>query len=1070
MGVRVESNAEPLPGYRLIERLGGGGFGEVWKAEAPGGMFKAIKFVYGDLEAADEEGARAGQEFKALKRVITVRHPFILSVERFDIIDGQLIIVTELADRTLWDRFRECRVQGLPGIPREELHRYLDDTAEALDLMNTEHQLQHLDIKPQNLFLVHNHVKVADFGLVKDLEGMLASVTGGVTPVYAAPETFEGKVSRFSDQYSLAIVYQELLTGQRPYSGTTLRQLVMQHCQGTPDLKSLPKDDQPIILRALAKHHEDRFPSCRALVQALHNAGQTQVTPAALVRQPVPVERGSKESASDGEKTQSNQARTAQTAPAAAPTGSEPAPAAIADKSAEPAATPRKSGRVSLKEKIGADKAPAAQAEREPAASTKGQALLVPTVVLGLGTLGLATLRQLRKETFDSFGLPEVFPSLRMLYIDTDPQVALCATRGRDQVALRTNEVLVARLHRPSHYIRPRGGNSGLERWFPAKMVYRMPRQQTACGVRVLGRLAFADSFKSIGRRLEDELQACCAKQALDKVARETGLTPRSAVPRVYIVTSLAGGTGSGMFIDLAYLARQKLKQLGHEEAEVVGLCFLPPAQKDARRTPELANTFAALTELNHFSAKHTVFTAQYELGEVRDNAPQFTWKGPPLDRCLFFTLPEAPEATLTDEAFGGLTLTAGLAKLTSNAARLIFEDCTSALGRAADEIRHQGESATQHQSTQGLGPGARSVRGPLYQTAGLYRLVWPRRQLLDQAAYIVCRRVVERWMSKNAKPLAEAVKEWANEQWEQNGFTADQLIARYQQACEAALGQAPESAFQAIHQPVATALAPRTSKASEAIPNFAVVMDAMEKLEQLVGVPEECRPQTPVGEPNNYQPGSLETILQETGEKVVDQFEQKLAELAVCLIEDPNYRLAGAEEALRQMRRHVEKALEAHEQLALELQHRATALYQRIHALTETPGQSTHSSTWKPPFAKRGPGGTAAVIGELVELLKAYPKCSYQGLVMQRITALYVSLRGLLSDQLREVDFCRARLQDLAAVFTEANVKIGPKQAPARAATCLPTAANRWMRRSSNWNAVSAPRSWWSSTSACKP
>ena len=173
MAVRIEPNAEPIPGYRLIERLGGGGFGEVWKAEAPGGLHKAIKFVFGDLQAADDDdGARAEQELKALSRVKTVRHPYILSLERFDIIDGQLIIVMELADRTLWDRFKECRSQGLPGIPRDELLGYMEETAEALDLMNTQYQLQHLDIKPQNLFLVYNHVKVADFGLVKDLEGM----------------------------------------------------------------------------------------------------------------------------------------------------------------------------------------------------------------------------------------------------------------------------------------------------------------------------------------------------------------------------------------------------------------------------------------------------------------------------------------------------------------------------------------------------------------------------------------------------------------------------------------------------------------------------------------------------------------------------------------------------------------------------------------------------------------------------------------------------------------------------------------------------------------------------------
>src|SRR6187549_497755 len=151
MPVRIEPHAEPIPGYKLIERLGGGGFGEVWKAEAPGGLFKAIKFVYGDLQAADSaDGARAEQELKAMSRVKTVHHPYILSLERFDIIDGQLIIVMELADRTLWDRYKEARSQGNPGIPREELLSYVQETAEALDLMNIQFQLQHLDIKPQN--------------------------------------------------------------------------------------------------------------------------------------------------------------------------------------------------------------------------------------------------------------------------------------------------------------------------------------------------------------------------------------------------------------------------------------------------------------------------------------------------------------------------------------------------------------------------------------------------------------------------------------------------------------------------------------------------------------------------------------------------------------------------------------------------------------------------------------------------------------------------------------------------------------------------------------------------------
>src|SRR3984957_16005126 len=125
-------------------------------------------------------------------------------MDRIDVVEGELVIVMELADKSLYDTFQECIQAGLVGIPRDNLLRYIRDAAEALDHMNEKHGLQHLDIKARNLFLVSERVKVADFGLVKHLERTGASgLLNGVTPLYAAPEMFSGTISDRTDQYSL---------------------------------------------------------------------------------------------------------------------------------------------------------------------------------------------------------------------------------------------------------------------------------------------------------------------------------------------------------------------------------------------------------------------------------------------------------------------------------------------------------------------------------------------------------------------------------------------------------------------------------------------------------------------------------------------------------------------------------------------------------------------------------------------------------------------------------------------------------------------------------------------------
>src|SRR5947207_1590202 len=126
MAIWIAPGAEPIPGYRLLERLGGGGYGEVWKAEAPGGLLKAIKMVHGDLRAVDPASSQfAFQELSALKRVQAIRHPYLLSIDRYDLIGGRLYVVTELADGSLWDRFRTRLKEGQTGIDRDVLLQHL---------------------------------------------------------------------------------------------------------------------------------------------------------------------------------------------------------------------------------------------------------------------------------------------------------------------------------------------------------------------------------------------------------------------------------------------------------------------------------------------------------------------------------------------------------------------------------------------------------------------------------------------------------------------------------------------------------------------------------------------------------------------------------------------------------------------------------------------------------------------------------------------------------------------------------------------------------------------------------
>jgi serine/threonine protein kinase len=258
--VGLEAWAEPVPGYRLVLRVGAGGFGEVWEAAGAGGFRVALKFV--------PLGGKSGDaELAALEQVKDLRHPHLLTLFAAWEVGGRLVIASELADRSLAHRLRQCLDAGQPGVPAGELLGYLRDAAEGLDFLHGR-GVQHRDVKPSNLLLVGGALKVGDLGLAKPVAGAEGSHTGIMTAAYAPPEFFKGRATPHSDQYSLAVSYCELRGGRLPFAGT-LHELMRGHLEGTPDLTMLPEVERPAVARALDKRPEGRWPNCISFAEQL---------------------------------------------------------------------------------------------------------------------------------------------------------------------------------------------------------------------------------------------------------------------------------------------------------------------------------------------------------------------------------------------------------------------------------------------------------------------------------------------------------------------------------------------------------------------------------------------------------------------------------------------------------------------------------------------------------------------------------------------------------------------------------------------------------------------------------
>lgn len=266
--------------YHVLERTGLGGMAEVYRGHHEQlDRDVAIKVLHPALMNDPEFLARFEREARL---VANLRHSNIVQMFDFDTHDDQVYMVMEfISGGSLKQRLEELKSSG-QFMALNEISKILNQIASALDYAHTRKML-HRDLKPSNILLdTAGNVYLTDFGIAHMMGGARLTNTGSLlgTPAYMSPEQGLGEpLSTASDIYSLAIILFEMITGEVPFSADTPLAILQKQINDLPPpleffRKDLPADVGKILIKALSKKAEDRYPSARDLAWAFADAAQ----------------------------------------------------------------------------------------------------------------------------------------------------------------------------------------------------------------------------------------------------------------------------------------------------------------------------------------------------------------------------------------------------------------------------------------------------------------------------------------------------------------------------------------------------------------------------------------------------------------------------------------------------------------------------------------------------------------------------------------------------------------------------------------------------------------------------
>ncbi|WP_436530641.1 serine/threonine-protein kinase [Actinoplanes sp. HUAS TT8] len=260
--------------YRLENRLGAGGMGEVWRAfDEALNRFVAVKTMLPGAAQDPDFVRRFAAEAHAMARV---NHPSVAAIHDVGQSGGYTYLVMEFIDgESLAQRLaREGRLDPA------ETRRIIVAAAEGLQAVHDQGIL-HRDIKPANIMLRQDGgVLITDFGIARHEDSTGVTATGAVlgTPSYLSPEQVMGRpADRRSDVYSLGLVAYECLAGEKPFVGDNPYAVALQRIQEQPKTlgSNLPPAMLALVERALQSDPERRFPTALAMAEVARQADLT---------------------------------------------------------------------------------------------------------------------------------------------------------------------------------------------------------------------------------------------------------------------------------------------------------------------------------------------------------------------------------------------------------------------------------------------------------------------------------------------------------------------------------------------------------------------------------------------------------------------------------------------------------------------------------------------------------------------------------------------------------------------------------------------------------------------------